>query len=101
MVAYYKFERSFRDVCFGNNAFNNALYDVSLDFSSGIVNGAAYFKSSPSQLVVPALKGHQWGSKFSVSLWFKRTASYTGIQGLINNGGNDQDGNNGSGMTSK
>ena len=67
---------------------------MNLEASSGIINGAAYFKRSPSELGVPSLKGRRWGSKFSVSLWFKRIASYTGIQGLISNGGIDHNGVN-------
>ncbi len=51
----------------------------------GILNGAARFYYGSSKLRVPDLNGYAWGSKFSVSLWFKTDRSGK-IQGLINNG---------------
>ena len=83
MIAYYKFDRTFRDVCYGHNAVK--IGSVILASSSGVRNGAAYFKGA-SKLVISSLNGYQWGSQFSVSLWFKRTGQQGNYQGIINNG---------------
>ena len=83
LIAYYKFDRSFRDVCNGHNAVQNG--HVVLATSSGVSNGAALFKGS-SKLTVASLNGYSWGSQFSVSLWFKRTGQKENYQGIINNG---------------
>ncbi len=71
-------------MCFGHNAQKEGN-DPTLQQLSGILNGAANFLYGPSKLRVPDLNGYAWGSKFSVSLWFKAASSRT-IQGLINNG---------------
>ena len=83
LIAYYKFDRSFRDVCYGHNAVQ--VGSVVLATSSGISDGAAFFNGA-SKLQVSSLNGYQWGSKFSVSLWFKRTGQQVNYQGIINNG---------------
>ncbi|CAB4041319.1 Hypothetical predicted protein [Paramuricea clavata] len=87
VIAYYKFDRSVRDVCFGHNAQKNSGTPV-LDPSTGISNAAVKFQGfQSSQLHVPSLNGYAWGSKFSVSFWFKTsTRWHQNIQGLINNG---------------
>ena len=98
VIAYYKFDRSFRDVCFGHNAQREGDYPM-LQQLSGILNGAANFFYGSSKLRVPDLNGYAWGSKFSVSLWFKAANSVNSgtIQGLINNGHvNDETRNPGS-----
>ena len=58
---------------------------VTLARSSGIDDGAAFFNGA-SKLHVSSLNGYQWGSNFSVSLWFKRTGQQGNYQGIINNG---------------
>lgn len=83
LIAYYKFDRSFRDVCYGHNALN--VGGVTLSPSAGVSNGAALFKGS-SKLSIPSLNGYQWGYQFSVSLWFKRIGQAGNYQGIINNG---------------
>ena len=92
VIAYYKFDRSFRDVCFGYNGQNRSRWSYpQLKPSSGILNGAAYFNYN--ELPVPSLNGYEWSSNFSVSLWFKRDDKpliypyETIIEGLINNYG--------------
>ncbi len=97
VIAYYKFDRSFRDVCFGRNAQEVKKEGSNLQLlqSSGILNGAAGFFEL-AKLRVPDLNGYAWGSKFSLSLWFK-TGSSEKSQGLISNGPvNDEATNSGS-----
>ncbi|CAB3994382.1 Hypothetical predicted protein [Paramuricea clavata] len=78
-IAYYKFDRSYRDVCFGNNGFG-----VQYSFSDfGISNRAAVFDFSA--LSVPSLNGYEWGSTFSISLWFRTSGFRKQQGGLINN----------------
>ncbi|CAB4010809.1 Hypothetical predicted protein, partial [Paramuricea clavata] len=83
VIAYYKFDRSFRDVCFGNNAVKTG--DNPILFSlPGIRNGAASFAGYLSKLRIPNLNAYKWGSKLSLSLWFKSNSGSTA--GIINNG---------------
>ncbi|XP_028394204.1 uncharacterized protein LOC114518414 [Dendronephthya gigantea] len=87
VIAYYKFDRSFRDVCFGHNAHKER--NVVRDISEGIANSAARFYDhyKISYLYVPSLYGYEWGSTFSVSIWFKNVEIVRDeIRGLINNG---------------
>ena len=80
-------------MCNGYNAHSHSDSYASwertpLSPNKGISNGAADLHSS-RKLIVPRLNGHEWGSQFSVSIWFIRDTysnSYTRIQGLINNG---------------
>ena len=75
VIAYYKFDRSYRDVCFGHNAINEGRIS-SLHPSTGISNAAAQFGDPYStRLKIPSLNAYTWGSKFSVSFWFKKERS--------------------------
>ena len=91
VIAYYKFDRSYRDVCFGHNAINEDGIN-SLHPSTGISNAAAQFGVySTTRLKIPSLNAYTWGSKFSVSFWFKKGVSsscgyYGNITNLISNG---------------
>jgi hypothetical protein len=90
VIAYYKFDRSVRDVCFGHNAQKDGYFPEQPP-STGIMNAAVKFGGDTlTRLRVPSLNGHTWGSKFSVSFWFKAfwstKRSTTNIRGLINNG---------------
>ncbi|CAB4016804.1 Hypothetical predicted protein, partial [Paramuricea clavata] len=82
VIAYYKCDGSFRDVCFGNNAVKYGNFPQPHPLS-GILNGAADFESS-RKLRIPSLNAYKWGSKLSVSLWFQSTSRSTA--GIINNG---------------
>lgn len=83
VIAYYPFDRSYRDVCFGYNGVKEGI--VSLHSTSGVRQGAAFF-ASQGKIRVARLNGYIWGSQFAVSLWFKRTGSKSTYQGLVNNG---------------
>lgn len=96
VIAYYKFDRSYRDFCHGHNGQKRPdmknyiggrkfkLISVALS-ETGVLNGAA--KLSNSEIRVPSLSGYRWGSKFSVSLWFKQNIDwFYKTKGLINNG---------------
>ncbi|CAB4040513.1 Hypothetical predicted protein, partial [Paramuricea clavata] len=86
VIAYYKFDQSFRDVCFGHNAQKYWGTPVLVP-STGISNGAVKFRGDAlSKLYVPSLNGYAWGSKFSVSFWFKTSSWDSIIRGLVNNG---------------
>ena len=92
VIAYYKFDRSYRDVCFGHNAINEGRIN-SLHPSTGISNAAAQFgyQYSTTRLQIPSLNAYTWGSKFSVSFWFKKGGSCSRgynrhITNLISNG---------------
>ena len=88
VIAYYKFDRSYRDVCFGHNAINEG--SNRRHPSTGISNAAAQFGNQYSKkLSIPSLNAYTWGSKFSVSFWFKTESSYRygkKITILISNG---------------
>jgi hypothetical protein len=70
-------------VCFGNNAVKTGDYPELFLFP-GIRNGAASFAGYVSKLRIPNLNAYKWGSKLSVSLWFKSNSESTA--GIINNG---------------
>ena len=83
VIAYYKFDQSLRDVCFGHNAQREKGIVL---HTSGIVNNAADFTWRSTYLRVPSLYGYEWGLIFSVSFWFKNKNGNEKIRGLINNG---------------
>ncbi|XP_014676283.1 PREDICTED: uncharacterized protein LOC106816219 [Priapulus caudatus] len=47
--------------------------------------GALHFQGS-GKVDVDAFRNFQWGSKFSVSVWFRRTGGFGNYQGIIGNG---------------
>jgi len=46
--------------------------------------GAAFFNGA-SRIIIDGLRNQQWGDKFSVGVWFKRTSS-SGYRGIVSNG---------------
>ena len=78
--------------------FNGNANDESGNENHGFVNGAtltsdkfgnensAYSFDGNDKVIVNSFRGFQWGEKFSVSVWFKRTGESGDFQGVINNG---------------
>ncbi|KAI8486256.1 hypothetical protein Bbelb_359720 [Branchiostoma belcheri] len=82
ILAYYPLDNDFKDHC---NAFHATPQGgVSIDHATG-QNGAAKFDGT-GKLVVDFFRLYQWGTAFSVSVWFKRTGGFTTYSGIVNNG---------------
>ncbi|XP_019632525.1 PREDICTED: uncharacterized protein LOC109476097 [Branchiostoma belcheri] len=82
ILAYYPLDNDFKDHC---NAFHATPQGgVSIDHATG-QNGAARFDGT-GKLVVDFFRLYQWGTAFSISVWFKRTGGFTTYSGIVNNG---------------
>ena len=62
IIAYYKFDYSYRDVCNGYNAINDGA-ENDLVSSTGISGGgfAVQLLANSAKLCVPGLNGYTWG----------------------------------------
>ena len=83
-LAYYSFNKTynlgFDDSGNGRNGHNENGFA-----GDGINKSAACFNGN-GKIVIDAFRKYSWGSRFSVSIWFKRTGQLQNYQGIINNG---------------
>ena len=82
MIAHYSFDKNFNDEVGEHNG--KASGGVKIIKGSGS-NGAAAFDGT-GKIVVDAFRNFNWGSMFTVSVWFKRTGGYGNYQGIVNTG---------------
>ncbi len=83
LIAYYPFDEDTFD--FSGNNRHGVTVGGSLVYSDGVKSKAAQFNGA-KKVVVDAFNSFNFGSQFSVSVWFKRTGSFTTYQGIVNNG---------------
>ncbi|XP_066303867.1 uncharacterized protein [Branchiostoma lanceolatum] len=82
ILAYYPLDNDFSDHC--NAFYASPQGGVSIHHATG-QNGAAMFDGT-GKLVVDFFRLYQWGTAFSVSVWFKRTGGFGRFSGIVNNG---------------
>ncbi|KAI8494174.1 hypothetical protein Bbelb_279340 [Branchiostoma belcheri] len=82
ILAYYPLDDDFNDHCNGFHALPQG--GVSINHAMG-QNGAANFDGT-GKLVLDFFRHYQWGTAFSVSVWFKRTGGFNHYSGVVNNG---------------
>ncbi|XP_070545045.1 uncharacterized protein [Ptychodera flava] len=83
VIAHYNFEGNVKDIS-GNDHHGNAIGGVT--YVSGEVSGQAASFNGNQKINVDSLRNFNWGSSFSVSLWFKRTGEWSNYQGIVSNG---------------
>jgi hypothetical protein len=84
ILAYYSFDDGDTADKSGNHRDGVVQGGVTID-DRGVVGKAARFDGT-GRIVVSAFRNFAWGSKFSVSVWFQRTANDGNYQGIISNG---------------
>ncbi|XP_002738012.1 uncharacterized protein LOC100377386 [Saccoglossus kowalevskii] len=83
LIAYLPFDNNYNDAsCYGRPGV--ATGGVSLSSADSVSGKSAYFTGN-GKIDIDLFRGYPWGSKFTVSVWFKRT-SHANYQGIISNG---------------
>jgi len=83
LIAYFPFDGSYNDEsCYKRHG--KPVGGVTFSRSNYVSGGSAQF-SGRGKVNVDLLSGYNWGDKFTVSVWFKRTAT-SGYQGIVSNG---------------
>ncbi|XP_078000232.1 uncharacterized protein LOC144452901 [Glandiceps talaboti] len=83
VIARYPLNGNANDVS-GNGHHGNMVGSVAF-VSAGISGQTASFNGA-SKINVDNLRNTNWGSSFSVSVWFKRTGQWGNYQGIVSNG---------------
>nr|VFK67322.1 MAG: Concanavalin A-like lectin/glucanases superfamily protein [Candidatus Kentron sp. UNK]VFK72678.1 MAG: Concanavalin A-like lectin/glucanases superfamily protein [Candidatus Kentron sp. UNK] len=84
LVAHYPFDGSTNDLSGNNN--HGVVYGATLTEDRFGKPNSAYWFDGNDKIIVDALRNFEWGNKFSVSVWFKRTGQWGNYQGIVNNG---------------
>jgi len=82
VIAQYNFEENVLDSS-GNGHHGKEAAGVT--YVEGISGQAASFKGK-QKINVDSFRNFDWGSTFSVSVWFKRTGEWSNYQGIVSNG---------------
>jgi len=84
LIAYFPFDGSYNDEsCYKRHGKPVGGVSLTSSRSNYVSGGSAQF--SGGKVVVDVLSGYNWGDKFTVSVWFKRTRT-SGYQGIVSNG---------------
>jgi len=83
VIAKYTFEENVLDSS-GKSHHGTAIGGITYE-SQGVSGLAASFQGK-QRVIVDSLRNFDWGSRFSVSIWFKRTGEWSNYQGMVSNG---------------
>ncbi|MBT4921795.1 MAG: tandem-95 repeat protein [Rickettsiales bacterium] len=84
LIAYYDFDSIDKGYdSSGNNKHGSTTGNI---VSVAGISGNAGFFNSNDKINVGAFSNFNWGSDFSVSVWFQRTGEFSNYQGIVNNG---------------
>lgn len=84
LIAYYPFNSDNLD--HSTNSYHGTPSDENSMYSEDAVCGRSRFFDGTSKVDIEAFRSFEWGSAFSVSVWFKRTGQFGNYQGIVNNG---------------
>ena len=84
LVAYYPFNGNVNDE--SGNGNNGTVNGATLTVDRFGNSNSAYWFDGNDKIIVNALNNFEWGDKFSVSVWFKRTGQWGNYQGIVANG---------------
>jgi len=82
VIAHYNFDENVLDSS-GNGHHGKEAAGVT--YVEGISGLAASFQGK-QKINVDSFRNFDWGSTFSVSVWFKRTGEWSNYQGIVSNG---------------